>query len=54
MLETHMKLCVAGPDFPEKFFLPQKLEKWAKNRQKQGFFLIHGKILSLSFTEFVL
>ena len=30
MLETHMKLCVTEPDFPEKVFLPQKLGKWSK------------------------
>ena len=34
MLETHFKLCVTEPDFPEKNFLPKNLEddrKWAKN-----------------------
>ena len=38
MLETHMKLCVREPDFSEKFFLPQKLGKWAKNGPKLFFF----------------
>ena len=33
-----MKWCMAKPDFPEKIFLPQKLGKWAKKGQKQGFF----------------
>ena len=28
VLETHMKLSVAGPDFPEKKKLPPKLRKW--------------------------
>ena len=35
MLETHMKLCVTEPDFPEKFFAPKIVkmgQKWAKNR----------------------
>ena len=38
MLEIHMKLWVTEPDFPEKFFLPTKLEKWTKNGPKTGFF----------------
>ena len=38
VLETHMKLCVAEPDFQEKIFLPPKLGKWAKNGSKTGFF----------------
>ena len=54
MLETHMKWCMAKPDFPEQIFLPQKLGKWAKKGQKQGFFLIYRKILSVIFTEYVL
>ena len=37
LLEIHMKLCVTEPDFPGKFFLPQKWGKWAKNEPKQGF-----------------
>ena len=32
-----MKLCVAEPDLPEKFFLPPKLGKWTENRPKQCF-----------------
>ena len=34
MLETHIKLCVTEPDFPEKNFCPKNWEddrKWAKN-----------------------
>ena len=34
MLETQMKLCVTEPYFREKFFLRQKLRKWAKNGPK--------------------
>ena len=37
VLETHMKLCVTEPDFPEKCFWPPKLGKWTKNGPKQGF-----------------
>ena len=39
VLESHVKLCVTEPDFPGKFFLPQKLGQWAQNgpkAQKQG------------------
>ena len=38
MLETHMKLCMAEPDFQEKLFLPQKFGKRTKNRPEAGFF----------------
>ena len=38
MLEIYMKLCVAEPGFPEKFFLLPKLEKWTTNGPKTGFF----------------
>ena len=38
VLETHIKLCVTGPDFLEKKILPQKLGKWTKNGPKTGFF----------------
>ena len=38
MLETHMKLFVTEPDFPGKFFLPQKWENGPKIGLKQGFF----------------
>ena len=34
VLESHRKLCVTEPDFPEKIVLSQKLGKWTKN----GFF----------------
>ena len=37
MLETHMELCVAEPDFLETF-LPKKLGKLTKNGPKTGFF----------------
>ena len=37
VLETHMKLCVKGPDFPEKVFLLPKLGKWTKNGPKTRF-----------------
>ena len=37
-LESHMKLCMAEPDFLEKCFLPSKLGKWTKNTPKTGFF----------------
>ena len=33
-----MKLCVTEANFPEKFFLPPKLGKFAKNGPKTGFF----------------
>ena len=33
VLETHVKLCMREPDFPEKF-LPQKYGKWTKNGPK--------------------
>ena len=51
VLETHMKLCVAEPDFPEKFFLPPKYGKWTKNGPKTVF-LDLLKNMSVSFTEF--
>ena len=41
VLETYMKFCVTEPDFPGKFFLPQKLGKWAQNGPK--FFEFIGK-----------
>ena len=53
VLETDVKLCVTGPDFPEKNFLPKKLGKWIKNGPKT-WFLAFIEILSLIFTEFVL
>ena len=37
MLETHMKLCVTQPDFPEKNFFAPKIGKWHKNGAKTGF-----------------
>ena len=37
VLETHMKLCVTEPDFPEKCFFPKKWENGPKVGQKQGF-----------------
>ena len=48
MLETYMKLCMTGPDFPEKTFLPQKLGRWPKMGQKQVFLNLM-KILVISF-----
>ena len=42
VLETHMKLSMAGPDFPEKKIAP-KIEKMEKLKN-----------LSLIFSEFVL
>ena len=36
--ETHVKLCMAEPDFPEKKFLPPKLRKWTKNGPKTRLF----------------
>ena len=44
MLETHMKLCVTEPDFPEKKILTPKLGKWTKNGPKKGFFEFIEKI----------
>ena len=38
MLEAHIDLCVTEPDFLGKFFLRQKLGKWAKNEPKAEFF----------------
>ena len=38
VLETHMKLWMTEPNFLKKFFLPEKLGKWAKNGPKTGFF----------------
>ena len=38
ILETHLRLCLAEQDIPEKNFLPPKLGKRTKNGQKQGFF----------------
>ena len=38
VLEAHMKLCMAEPDFQEKFLLLQKLGKWAKTGPKTRFF----------------
>ena len=43
VLETHMKLCVTEPEFPEKCSLPQKLGKWTQNEPKTGFFEFIGK-----------
>ena len=43
VLETHMKLSVAGPDFPEKKKIAPKIEKMEKLKN-----------LSLIFSEFVL
>ena len=40
VLGTHKKLCFAKPDFPGKFFLPQKLGKWTENGPKQGFLIL--------------
>ena len=42
-LESHVKLGVTEPDFQGKFFLPEKLGKWAQNRPKTGFFQFNGK-----------
>ena len=52
VLETHMKLCMREPDFPEKF-LPPKYRNWTENGPKTWFFEFIEK-LSLIFTEFVL
>ena len=49
MLETHMKLCVTEPHFPEKFLLLQNLGKWAKNGPKTGFFLNILKNFAINF-----
>ena len=38
MLETHMKLCVAEPDFPEKKILHSKLGKLPKFGPETRFF----------------
>ena len=38
MLETHMKLCVTEPHFPEIFFCPKIWENGPKMDLKQGFF----------------
>ena len=40
VLETHMKLCVTDPGFPEKKFCPQNWE----NGTKTGFFGFIEKI----------
>ena len=38
VLETHIKLCVTEPDFPEeKKFCPQNWENGPKMGQKHGF-----------------
>ena len=37
MLETHTKLFVTEPNFPEDFLCPPKLGKWTKNGPKAGF-----------------
>ena len=37
VLESHMKLCVAEPDFPEKKFSPKNWENGPKMDQKQFF-----------------
>ena len=42
VLESHVKLRMAEPDFLGKFFLPQKLGKWAK---KQDFFNLLGNLV---------
>ena len=44
MLETHVMLCVAEPDFLEKkkLFYPKKLGKWTKNGSKTGFYEFSG------------
>ena len=39
VLESHVKFFVKEPDFLGKFFLPQKLEKWAQSE----FFEFIGK-----------
>ena len=39
VLETHMKLCMREPHFPENKLLPPKLGKWTPNGPKTGFFL---------------
>ena len=44
MLKAHMEQCVTEPDFPEKFFLSQKLGKWVKNGSKTGLFEYIEKI----------
>ena len=43
VLESHVKLCVTEPDFPGKFFLPQKSRQWAQNGPKAGGFEFIGK-----------
>ena len=47
MLESHMKLCVTEPDFPEKNFLPPKIGKMDKNGPKTGFFEYTEKFCQL-------
>ena len=37
-LQSHMKLCMTEPDFPENIFFPSKLGKWTKNEPKTGLF----------------
>ena len=53
VLETQMKLCVPEPDFPGKFFLPQKLGKWARNWPKPEFFEFIGKLSHYFFLNLV-
>ena len=54
VVETHMKLYLTELGFPEKFFLPPKLEKLTKNGLKTGSFEFTKKMWSLIFTEFIL
>ena len=46
VLETHLKLSVTEPDFPENFFCPQK---WAK---KQGFLNLLSNFVIIFFNLF--
>ena len=54
--ESHVKLCVAELDFPEKNILPSKMGKLVQNGPKTGFFQFIGKcgdqfLLNLIYNE---
>ena len=49
MLEAHVLLCVTEPDFLVKIPLPKKWGKWAKNRQKWGFFNLLENLVIIFF-----
>ena len=46
MLEIYINLCVTEPDFPGKYFLPQKLGKWTQNWPKIELFSFIGKFIN--------